>query len=260
MLLFLYSGGEILFENLNAPKKSSLVFKQIIERIESGEFPPNTKLPNEIELTKMLGVSRPVVREALSALEIIELVERKAGDGTYIRELPPRYEDLRFTKEPIVMNFFKKIEASGGSYSAFEARSLMEPWLAGIVAVRADENDVASLEKICGRMREALDKNDREAFRAADVDFHRFIAHACKNEFLESFLLQAIDAEKFLLWRSEMNWPTYERMKKSVNEHLDVADAIFKGDHERALKEMEKHFVFHWGEVAKAIAASAGGE
>ncbi|MDL2263908.1 FadR family transcriptional regulator [Synergistaceae bacterium OttesenSCG-928-I11] len=249
-----------MFENLNAPKKSSLVFKQIIERIESGEFPPNTKLPNEIELTRMLGVSRPVVREALSALEIIELVERKAGDGTYIRELPPRYEDLRFTNEPIVMNFFKRIEASGGSYSAFEARSLMEPWLAGIVAVRADENDLEALKKICARMEATLESNDKEAFRAADVDFHRFIAHACKNEFLESFLLQAIDAEKFLLWRSEMNWPTRERMEKSVREHLEVADAIIAGSHEKALKSMEQHFVFHWGEVAKSIAAATSGD
>jgi GntR family transcriptional repressor for pyruvate dehydrogenase complex len=246
-----------LFENLNTPKKSSLVFKQIIEGIESGDFPPNTKLPNEIELTKMLGVSRPVVREALSALEIIEFVERKAGDGTYVRELPHKYEDLYFTKEPVVMNFFKKIEASGGSYSAFEARSLMEPWLAGIVAVRADENDIKSLEKICDKMKKAMEDDDRDMFRCADVDFHRFIAHACKNEFLESFLLQAIDAEKFLLWRSEMNWPTCERMKKSVKEHLDVADAIISGNHESALKAMEKHFIFHWGEVAKAIAAAS---
>ena len=245
-----------MFENLNAPKKSSLVFKQIVEKIESGEFPPNTKLPNEIELTKMLGVSRPVVREALSALEIIELVERKAGDGTYIREFPPKYKELHFSKEPIVVSFFKKIEASGGSYSAFEARILMEPWLAGIAAMRADENDIEVLKKICKGMRKALENDDREGFRGADVDFHRFIAHACKNEFLEDFLLQAIDAEKFLLWRGEMNWPTHERMKKSVQEHQNVADAIIAGDHEQARKAMEQHFVFHWGEVAQAIATA----
>lgn len=244
-----------LFESLSTPKKSSSVFQQIIDRIESGEFPPNSKLPNELDLAHSLGVSRTVIREALSALEILELVERRVGNGTYVKPLSDKhkYEDLRFTNKPIILNYLKKIEASGGSYSAFEARNLMEPWLAGVVAVRAEDADLVKLRQICKRMEKSLEDGDRESFRHSDVDFHCYIARTCKNEFLEKFLLEAIDAEKFVLWRSEMDWPTPKRMRKSVKEHLDVADAIFKGDFEGATKSMERHFTFHWSEIARIL-------
>lgn len=248
-----------MFENLNSPKKSSLVFQQIIDRIQSGEFPAFSKLPNELELSRLLGVSRSVVREAMSALEIIDVVERRAGDGTYIKEFPVKQQDRNppdessLHKANTMIAFIKKIEKSGGSYAAFEARSFMEPWLAGIAAVRADKNDLQELKELCEKIKLSWEKRDRELFRQTDVRFHEFIAKACKNEYLESFLMQAVEAEKYLLWRKELDWPSWNRMEESVKEHLDIAEAIFRGDSDAACKAMELHFIFHWEHVAKDI-------
>lgn len=243
-----------MFEKLNSSKKSSLVFQQIIEKIESGQFKKQTKLPNELELSRLLGVSRTVVREAMSALEIIDVIERRAGDGTYVKATLPRYEDVRFSNEPVVLNFLGKIDTHGGSYAAFEARFFLEPIIAGIVALRANEDDIETLREICSRFRLALQEKDCELFRQTDVAFHRFMAGACKNEFLKNFLLQMIGAEKYVLWRAELNWPSLGRMEKGVQEHLNIAEAVYRKDFDAACKATEAHFQFHWGEVARTVA------
>jgi GntR family transcriptional repressor for pyruvate dehydrogenase complex len=245
-----------MFENLSTPKKSALVYHQIVDRIEAGEFPANSKLPNEIELSKLMGVSRPVIREALSALEVVDIVERKAGDGTYVKKLPPKYEDVRFSKEPQVLKYFQKIEECGGSAVAFEARCMVEPMLAAMVAKRAIKGDIEAMLEICADFNEALDTNDKELFRRTDNAFHKFIARTCGNKLLEEFMLKAIGREKFNVWRTLVDWPSHERMRESVKEHMEVADAIISGDETSARLAMESHFKFHWGEVAKSMAAA----
>ncbi|MDR1943289.1 MAG: FadR family transcriptional regulator [Synergistaceae bacterium] len=235
------------------PKKSSLVYKQIADRIKAGVFPARSRLPNELELSREFGVSRSVVREALSALEIVDIIERRAGDGTYIREASVANLRAGLSHEPIILQTFKKIEECGGSFTAFEARSLTEPILAGIAAMRADERDIAEIKALCATFKQALNDFDKELFRKTDVDFHRRIANSSKNELLEAFLLHLIEAEKYLLWRKEINWPTRERMSLSVNEHITVANAIFDRDYGAAVEAMQRHFVFHWDEMARLM-------
>jgi GntR family transcriptional repressor for pyruvate dehydrogenase complex len=235
------------------PKKSSLVYKQIADRIKLGDFPAHSRLTNELELSREFGVSRSVIREALSALEIVGMIERRAGDGTYIKEKPAANARVDFSMEPTVLQLFKKIEECGGSFTALEARSLTEPIFAGIAAMRADEFDIAEMRTLCARFELALNEFDKELFRETDVNFHRCVASACKNELMESFLLRLIDTEKFLLWRKEINWPTRERMELSLKEHIDVANAIFGRDYGAAVEAMQRHFAFHWGEVARSM-------
>jgi GntR family transcriptional repressor for pyruvate dehydrogenase complex len=206
-----------------------------------------------MELSREFGVSRSVIREALSALEIVEMIERRAGDGTYIKENPIVNVRVDFSMEPVVLQLFNKIEECGGSFTALEARSLTEPVFAGVAAMRADEFDIAEMKSLCAKFERALENFDKELFRETDVNFHRCVAGACKNELMEAFLLHLIDTEKFLLWRKEINWPTKERMELSLREHIDVANAIFDRDYGAAVEAMQRHFAFHWGEVARSM-------
>ncbi|PKC52335.1 GntR-domain-containing protein [Rhizophagus irregularis] len=59
---------------------------QIVQLIESGQIKPGDKLFTEIELMEKLGVSRSVVREALSSLEALEIVNKSPRGGTYVNE------------------------------------------------------------------------------------------------------------------------------------------------------------------------------
>ena len=68
------------------------LYRQIADQlralIDSGEFPPGSRLPAERELAKLLGVSRASVREAMIALEVIGLVDVRVGNGVLVCEPP----------------------------------------------------------------------------------------------------------------------------------------------------------------------------
>lgn len=64
-----------------------LIIEEIERRLLAGELKPGDKLPDQHELAAELNVSRPSVREALSALERIGVTESTRGRGTFVTEL-----------------------------------------------------------------------------------------------------------------------------------------------------------------------------
>ena len=68
------------------PKKSTLVAQWLLDKIHSQVYTEGTKLPSERKIAQILGVSRLPVREALSALQIVGIVETYPGAGTYVRK------------------------------------------------------------------------------------------------------------------------------------------------------------------------------
>ena len=74
------------FQPIDSQRLYQKVADQIGELIRSGEFKPGHRLPPERDLSKQLGVSRPVVREAMIALELAGLIEVRTGAGTFVRE------------------------------------------------------------------------------------------------------------------------------------------------------------------------------
>lgn len=71
------------------PKKSTLVAQWLLDKIHSQVYTEGTKLPSERKIAQMLGVSRLPVREALSALQIVGIVETHPNSGTYVRKSAP---------------------------------------------------------------------------------------------------------------------------------------------------------------------------
>ena len=67
-------------------KRSSIIAEAIVQRIRHGELSAGMKLPSERVIAEQLGVSRPSVREAISALQIVGVLESHPGDGTYVCE------------------------------------------------------------------------------------------------------------------------------------------------------------------------------
>src|SRR5882672_9967450 len=59
---------------------------QVTDLVARGEFKPGDRLPPERDLAKLLGVSRPTVREAMIALEIAGLVEVRVGAGAFVTD------------------------------------------------------------------------------------------------------------------------------------------------------------------------------
>ena len=74
------------------PIKPQKVYTQIVEKfidlIEQGKFNPGLQLPPERELARQLGVSRAALRESLTVMQMLGLVETISGEGTFIAREP----------------------------------------------------------------------------------------------------------------------------------------------------------------------------
>ncbi|MDD2422403.1 MAG: GntR family transcriptional regulator, partial [Heliobacteriaceae bacterium] len=72
------------------PIKTRKIYEEIVEQLRAliakGNLMPGDKLPSERELSERLGVSRASVREALTALEVMGILDVRPGDGTFVRE------------------------------------------------------------------------------------------------------------------------------------------------------------------------------
>ena len=68
------------------PRLYTSVLEKMLDLIDSGEFPVGGRLPPERELAERFNVSRPTIREAIIALEVLGRVQVKTGSGIYVLE------------------------------------------------------------------------------------------------------------------------------------------------------------------------------
>ncbi|HUD29960.1 MAG TPA: GntR family transcriptional regulator, partial [Novosphingobium sp.] len=72
----------------HAPRLYRRVAAQLMDEVREGRHPVGSRMPAERELAVQMGVSRPIVREALLAMEVMGIVEVKVGSGAYVLRLP----------------------------------------------------------------------------------------------------------------------------------------------------------------------------
>ena len=109
--------------------------------IEQGGFQPGTKLPPERSLAEQLKVGRPAVREGIKALCILDVLESRRGDGTYVKSL-----------SALNAGWPAKVEMFEGEFAALdllEVRKMLEPAAARLAATRADEVRLRQIEREC---------------------------------------------------------------------------------------------------------------
>jgi GntR family transcriptional regulator, transcriptional repressor for pyruvate dehydrogenase complex len=79
----------VAFELVERRTASAAAIEQIRTLVAAGTLVPGQRLPPERELSELLGVSRPTLREAVRALVAIGVLETRAGSGTYVTDLSP---------------------------------------------------------------------------------------------------------------------------------------------------------------------------
>jgi GntR family transcriptional repressor for pyruvate dehydrogenase complex len=206
--------------------------EQVVDRIEQliieRHLSENEALPSERELAAMLGVSRNILREGLSVLGQMGLVETVPGRRTRVAR--PGLRELSSTVDLMV----RVGDISLTDLS--EVRSILEPEIAARAAGRADPEQIEELRAIMATL-EAR-QGDPAGHVEADLSFHRTIAMIAGNALLV-VLMQAIGEP---LMRS-MALGT--RIPRAVGEadvdHLAICDAIAGRDPEGAAAAMHRH-------------------
>lgn len=138
---------------------------------------PGQKLPNELELSQEMGVSRATLREAIRALVTQGVLEVRRGKGTFVSPRAGELEDFGFDALERVRGQLRDL---------FELRSIVEPQAARLACQRATE---AELQEILsrGRQVEACIRAGEDRTRA-DREFHAAIVRATHNEFMMRLL------------------------------------------------------------------------
>jgi GntR family transcriptional regulator, galactonate operon transcriptional repressor len=156
------------------------VVRQLALRILRGEeLIPGTALPTEVELSKELKVSRTVLREAVKVLEAKGLVEVRPKVGVTIR---PR--DEWNVVDPAILAWQSEILPDQDFIRDLcEFRRAVEPVAAELAARRGTDAEIQALLECLARMEATV--GDRQAFIAADLEFHTGIFVACHNELLQ---------------------------------------------------------------------------
>ncbi len=160
------------------------VVEIIFEKIKQGEFKPGEKLPGEIDLSTQLGISRPTIREALSYLIGLGIIERR-DSGIQVASEPTASIQSRLSSLILVGLETKKL---------YEARRVLEVEIAGLAAQRASNDDIDELIKLNNRVIEKL--HDEVEYWNMDVDFHLEVAKIADNEILFSLYKVVLDLYK----------------------------------------------------------------
>jgi GntR family transcriptional repressor for pyruvate dehydrogenase complex len=159
------------------PIKTKKIYEEIVEQLKGmisrGDLQPGNKLPAERDMAESLGVSRASVREALTALETMGILDIRPGEGTFVK----RTSDSK-TFEPLtlLLGFERNPEAQ-----MMEVRRILETESAALAAVRSTTEDLQKIEASLLVMKTA--KSVQEAVEA-DLRFHYSIAEATKNTVL----------------------------------------------------------------------------
>lgn len=147
------------------------------EAIARGELKPGEALPSERKLQESFGISRFSLREGLARLNALGLIEIRHGRGAFVRrEVSP--DALEQVLSPLWGNEDPQRQ------QLVEARQLIEGNLAALAAERHTNAQLDKLDANTEEMAAAL--NDPKAFCAADLAFHRLIAAAADNPFLQT--------------------------------------------------------------------------
>ncbi|MCT7357251.1 FadR family transcriptional regulator [Streptomyces sp. 15-116A] len=187
--------------------------------IERGEYAIGDKLPSEAELCRTLEVSRPVLREALRALQTMGLTVSRTGKGTFV-----------------VANAVE--EPTFGDYTAgdlLEVRRHVEIPVAGYAALRRTPENLERLTHLLRRMER---ETDTAAWVAMDAQFHLTVAEAAQNPVFRRVIEELRDAlARQSAFLNEMGG----RREQSDREHRAILQALIDGSEHDATEAMTHH-------------------
>lgn len=213
------------FEKDVLPKK---ITTRLLSLIKEKHLKPGDKLPPERELAAMMQVSRPSLREALQALALMNIIEVRQGDGTYVTSLEP---ELLF--EPL--HFVFSLDDST-IYQLFEARKIIEVALADLAAQRITSEEIAGLEACLAKSLRAVE--DPEAFLQADLELHKRIVAAARNPIMQRFMDSI--SQLGLASRSRTTYIP-GLLHRSAEDHCTIVAALKAHDSKVAREAMLAH-------------------
>ncbi|RJF92191.1 FadR/GntR family transcriptional regulator [Noviherbaspirillum saxi] len=231
----------------NVGSLSRQLIDLLTERIHQRELKAGDRFPTEIELIEQYGVSRTVVREAVSSLKADGLVETRHGIGTFVLEPSRR---ARVATDPKEVQTIKEV------LQLLQFRISLEPETAFLAAQRRSEEELAGIRAALDELIACRARADDST--AADFAFHKSIANASGNRFYAetlSFLGSRAIPRAQVRTHQFQTLPRQQYLDVVNQQHEAVFDAIAAGQAEQARDAMLTHLTTSMERLRNAIAA-----
>lgn len=204
------------------------ITEQLKRLIVDGALAPGDKLPSAKTLAERYGVGRSTIREALSALKAMGLIDVRQGGASTVLALPTTgIESLRVNRQTIL--------------ELLEARQSFEISNAGLAARKRTDADLESFRAIFADMEASL--GDEEAGERTDLAFHRQLAASTHNSVLMQ-LFEAVSSQMELAIRETRRAELYANRAVSdqlLREHAAIFEAVAEGSAAEAEARMREH-------------------
>ncbi len=221
-----------MFKKVQTKKVYMEIVEQVRDLIKEGKLKQGDKLPPESILVEKFGASRPSVREALSALEILGIIKSRGGKGNFISGsfASPLYEQR-----------FKELEEEKSPFELLEARKALETEIIGLAVKKATKEDISVIQESLDKMKGAI--TNISEIMEFDREFHINIARAAHNTILFLMMTYLADGLKEMLWiklkKKSLSIPGHTQRR--IKEHTEIFNAIKNKDSKGAREKMYNH-------------------
>jgi len=199
-----------------------------LQYLRDSDVNPGDKIPGEVELAARFGVSRAAMREVLTHLQSLGLLERTKSRGTFLQAVDP--DDLQ---ETLAACF--QLSGFGGE-ELKEARLVLESAVLPLAVRRLSPTMLQRMEALLDTMEAAA--GEPETADQLDRDFHLLLIEACQSPVLRLF-----SSVIYLLFRRQHRtrfW-TEPAIRNSVAGHRAILDAMRAGDVDTARERLQAH-------------------
>jgi GntR family transcriptional repressor for pyruvate dehydrogenase complex len=225
---------------------SDQVVDEIKRIIHDGQYAPGDKLQSENELTRMLGVSRSSIREAVRLLEVSGIVTVRHGKGIFVSH--PRQKSSQAFAEWLLHN-----ESSVEEH--FEIRLIIDTKAAAYAADRASPEDIQKLEEICEAYRVQAETRTPAEMIKLDERFHLQLAKSTKNKTL-FMIMKTMTQALPEGWISSLHIPG--RIQKTIQEHIEIVSAIRSRNRKLSEQKMESHLKNALADIRSSMVDAKG--
>jgi GntR family transcriptional repressor for pyruvate dehydrogenase complex len=214
------------------PRLSERVSERLLAMMSSGELTEGSRLPPERALAETLGVSRTVIREALSALQLAGLIERRPGAGTVIK---------RVIGGQNLANLRDQVHAGASIVELLDARLAIELGIAHLLVEQKDR-DFGEVDALLAQMTDAVRRRrDIDAYIEPSFDFHLALARIPKQSLLVSFAESLYEQMRPHIWLISKAY-TLDVAERSLELHEVICDSIKGRDVIGALAAIQRHY------------------
>jgi len=226
----------MVFRKLTVQNRHFQIEQQIMEALQNGTYQVGDKLPTEQEIAKQMGVSRHSVREALSAFQLAGLIEKKVGNGTYVREVGTNPQS----------RVLAILENNESPTELLEARMVLEGAAMRFAVDKSTQQDMESIDRILTKMREAVENDDYRGYLKEHWNFHRAVAKATGNSVIEKAINLLLSGGSEKLWQ-EMEENYYlpnqtEYLRDSFELHYRIFLGIKNKERDSLDELIQEHF------------------